>query len=191
MVVNHIQTNFQSQNVGVAFFYCDYKQSPTAFHILSSVARQLAEKRPGLEILPKLYKEHNNGSSKLLFEELRTILLALCGVYDQVYIIIDALDECPLAEERTLVLDTVRRMPQLSGRTLITSRPNFEDINSALVADPQIEIIARDVDIKSYLGHRIRENPAFLKRIAKDDLEEQIVDEITNRARGMYVLMAI
>ncbi|PQE13895.1 Ankyrin repeat-containing domain protein [Rutstroemia sp. NJR-2017a BBW] len=185
MVVNHIRMNFQSHNVGVAFFYCDYKQSPTGFHILSSVARQLAEKRPGLEILPELYKEHNNGSSKLLFEELRTILLALCGVYDQVYIIVDALDECPLAEERTLVLDTVRRIPQLSVRTLITSRPNFEDINSALVADAQIEIVARDVDIKSYLGHRIRGNPVFWKRIAKDGLEEQIIDEITNRASGI------
>ncbi|PQE08909.1 hypothetical protein CJF32_00002717 [Rutstroemia sp. NJR-2017a WRK4] len=178
------RTSTASPNVGVAFFYCDYKQSPTAFYILSSVARQLAEKRPGLEILPKLYKEHNDGSSKLLFEELRTILLALCGLYDQVYIIVDALDECPLAEERTLVLDT------LSVRTLITSRPNFEDIKSALVADPQIEIIARDVDIKSYLRHRIGGNTTFLKRIAKDDLEEQIIDEITNRSCGIY-LMAV
>ncbi|PQE04200.1 hypothetical protein CJF31_00002116 [Rutstroemia sp. NJR-2017a BVV2] len=165
-------------------------QSSSAILWCPGHPRQLAEKGQGLGILPKLYKEHNNGSSKLLFEELRTILVALCGAYDQVYILVDALDECPLTEERTLVLDTLKRIPQLSVRTLITSRPNFEDINSALVADPQIEIIARDVDIKSYLRHRIRGNPAFLKRIAKDDLEEQIIDEITNRACGMY-LMAV
>jgi hypothetical protein len=189
MVVDHIQTNFRSLNVGVAFFYCDYKQGPTAFNILSSLARQLAEKGASPELFAKLYKEHNNGSSQLLFEELQTILVALYGEYDQVYLLIDALDECPLAEERTLVLDTIKRKPQPSVKILITSRPNFGDINSALVGNPRIDIIARDVDIKLYLRHRIRGNPAFLKRIAKDDLEEQIINEITTRASGMYVLL--
>jgi hypothetical protein len=191
MVVNHIQTNFQSHNVGVAFFYCDYKQTPTAFSILSSIARQLAEKGASLELLAKLYKEHNNGNRQLSFEKLQTILVAIYGAYDQVYLLVDALDECPLAEERALFLDTIKGKPQPSVRIMITSRPNFEDINSALVGNPQIDIIARDVDIKLYLRHRIKGNPAFLKRIAKDDLEEQIINEITTRASGMYVLLAI
>jgi len=76
-VVDYSRKNVQSQEVGVAFFYCDYKdvrkQQPSA--IVSSILIQLAKQNTKVSHkLQAFFQEHqkDKGSSSPEFDELRS-----------------------------------------------------------------------------------------------------------------------
>lgn len=196
IVIDHLQQRFKDSDVGVAFFYLDYKEERTALDVLSSITRQFSEllwnQHPNLvRVLDKLHSSHGYGSSHLKFQELRTLLSTVCGENPQMFVVIDALDECAIAKERALVLSIMKELCGPSVRVLFTGRPNYDDINTYLADHSQIDIIASSSDIRTYLSARMTDNVTFLKRIASaGDLQAQIVTAIENRASGMF-LMAV
>ncbi|CZR54199.1 uncharacterized protein PAC_04082 [Phialocephala subalpina] len=153
IVINHLQHKFKDINVGVAFFYLDYKEERTAFDVLSSIARQFSEilwnEHPSLVgILDKLHSNHGLGTTRLKFTELLSFLSSISGQNPRLFVIIDALDECAIAEERGLILAAMKEMCGPSIRALTTSRPNYDDINTFLTDHGQINIVASASDPK-------------------------------------------
>ncbi|KAF8858973.1 hypothetical protein BDZ45DRAFT_621579, partial [Acephala macrosclerotiorum] len=192
VIIDHLQNLYQHRNIGIAFVYCDYKEAYTATDLVSSLIRQLAENGSSFDIIDTVYKRYRDSNKRPAFQELKNILSTECGEFDQVFIVIDALDECNLAEERRLVLTMIDEITSNSStRILVTSRPNFEDINTGLDAHTRIEIAATHTDIELYLRQKIKANKVFMKRIsAVAGLECQVVDAIAARASGMF-LMAV
>ncbi len=132
-----------------------------------------------------VYKEHK-GDKLLDLRQLQSLLLSLCGSFRRTFVLIDALDDCIVTEERSLLLSTIQALQNAPINTFITSRPNLKDIKPQLNQVPQSEVIAAESDIKTYLRGRIESNPIFLKRIARDPgLEDKIVNTIASRASGM------
>lgn len=191
MIINHLQHRFEQGDCGIAFFYCDYKEERTAFDLLSSLARQLSDllltKHPTLfSKLDNLYLNHGSGTKRLTLSEIRSLLSDLVKEHSRLFIVIDALDECAIAYERGLVVSVMKELCGSFAKVLITSRPNFEDINNHLVGRSKIDIVASADDIRTYLAAKILGNVTFMRRIASmDGLREQIVTTITNRASGM------
>jgi hypothetical protein len=87
---------------GIAFFYCDYKDSKThdPLVILGALVRQLAiQDTRCLRSLEKFYMNHypESGSTigpSVTPEDLCLLIQSLSTFFDEVMIIIDALDEC-------------------------------------------------------------------------------------------------
>jgi hypothetical protein len=127
----------------MAYFYFDFRDvdKQSRRNLLSSLLVQLSTcSNAFCDILSRLYTAHDNGARQASNNDLTQCLKDMLTLPDQrpVYLIIDALDECPntsdIPSARKRVLDLVKdliglRLPNL--RICITSRPEV-DIGEAL-----------------------------------------------------------
>lgn len=178
---------FRGESIGIAFIYCDYKDQKggTASAIVASLAKQLAATKTKLpQNLVDLYEQLGNGNVQPNLQQLQSLLLSLCGSFTRTFVLVDALDECNIIEERRLFLSTLQSLQEASVKTFVTSRPNHEDIRAQFSQVPQVEIAATENDIKRYVKQKMISNPVFMKRITPE-LKKEITDTITARASGM------
>ena len=186
-MVDYIQKRYPSENIGIAFVYCDYKEGRATSELIATLARQLSERKLLLpQNLVDLYEEHSGANKCLDLQQLQQLLLSLCGSFSKAFILVDALDECNILAERDAFLTTIQALLNASVKTFITSRPNLEDIKTQFDHVPQVEIVATEGDIRRYLTGKVRSNHVFFKRISSTPgLEDKILDAIASRASGM------
>ena len=183
----------------LGFFYCDFrdKEKTGLRGLLSSLLAQLCHQSdPYCDMLSKFYSEHAKGlrrpSDDALVGCLKD-LLKLPGLAP-VYIIVDALDECPntsaVSSSRAEVLNLLEnlielRLPNL--RICVTSRPET-DIKDVL--DPLIphhfslhDESEQNRDIKIYIQSVINTHPK--NKRWKAEHKELVIDVLTKKADGM------
>jgi NACHT domain len=183
----------------LAFFYFDFRedQKKTLRGLLSSLLVQLCRQSDSYcDMLIEFYSEHDKGSrhpsDDALVERLKE-LIKLPG-QAPVYLIVDALDECPNAfanpTPRAEVLNLLEklinsRLPNL--RICVTSRPET-DIKDVL--DP---LVFRSVslhdqseqrrDIEEYIKSAINTHPK--NKMWKEEHKQLVIDVLTKKADGM------
>ena len=127
----------------IAYFYFDFKDThkQNRRNLLLSFLSQLSARSDHCcDMLYRVYLAHDNGARKptddVLIQNLKEALTF--SSHSPIYIIIDALDECPntfgLPSPRELVLDLVKELVELSLpnlRLCVTSRPEI-DIRTSL-----------------------------------------------------------
>jgi len=118
-----------------AFFYCDFKddQKKALRPLLSSMLVQLCDQSDAYcDVLSKLYSAHHRGSQDPSDDALAQCLKLMLTLPGQapIYIVIDALDECPntagMPSPRDKVMELVEDLVDLQVpnlRICITSRP--------------------------------------------------------------------
>jgi ankyrin repeat domain-containing protein 50 len=103
----------------------------------------------------------------------------------KVFIVIDAIDECPESNGiRDSFLAEIRKL-QPTIRLLITSR-HIQTIEREFEKAARVEIRASDEDVRRYLERRI-ESEGRLVRLVKADpvLQTIIANTIVENAKGM------
>ena len=183
----------------LAYFYFDFKDTAKqdSRALLSSLLIQLSDQSDILcNALLSLFSSHKRGSEQPTDDELARRLKDMLTVMRQVpiYIVIDALDECPndsgIPSSREKVLELVRdlvelRLPNL--RLCITSRPEF-DIRSTLepLATQQISLHdenGQKQDIVDYVTFVVGSDRK-MKRW-RDDEKNMVIEKLTEKADGM------
>ena len=192
------------QKVGLAslaFFYCDFREEEKRGlrGLLSSLLAQLCYQSDRYcDITFKFYSDHAKGlrrpSDASLVGCLKD-LLNLPGLAP-VYIIVDALDECPststtsVQSSRAEVLNLLEelinfRIPNL--RICVTSRPEADIKN---VLDPLIPLCVslhdeagQKEDIEEYIKSVIKTHPK--NRSWKEAHKQLAIDVLTEKAGGM------
>jgi hypothetical protein len=184
----------------VAYHYCDYKDigKQDRHGILSSLLIQLcARSHHGYDILSSLHARHDNGlrqpSDSDLIRCLKDVL-ALRG-QGKVYIIVDALDECPNSSgfpktAREKVLDLLEELVDLNLpdlRICVTSRPEI-DIRIVLESLTSHHISVHDEggqkkDILDYVRHVIHTDRKT--RRWKPEDKRLVIDTLSEKADGM------
>ena len=183
----------------MAFFYCDFRDDPKKDlrGLVSSLLVQLCDQSDSYsDILSKLYLEHCNGSRQpsddVLVECLKTIL----KVQGQapVFLIIDALDECPITSSLPSPLDNVltfvEHLINLDVSTLricVTSRPE-SDIKAVVgpMAFHTISLhdeIGQMEDIANYIKSVVTTDRMMRRWNAAD--KQLVIDVLTDKADGM------
>ena len=183
----------------LAFFYFDFRedQKKELRGLLSSLLVQLCHQSNSYcDILSGFYLEHAKGSRHPSDGALVECLRNLLGVpgLAPVYLIVDALDECPnslaIPSPRAKVLNFLEeliesRFPNL--RICVTSRPET-DIKDVL--DPLIflsvslhEQSEQRMDIKDYIKSVINTHPK--NRRWKAEHKQLVIDVLTKKANGM------
>jgi hypothetical protein len=127
-----------------AFFYCDFKDNykQSRLDMIPSLLTQLsAQSDHCRDILSRLYLTYNRGTQMPTGSALTECLkemLSLPGQKNPVYIIIDAIDECPdipgVPSPREDILELMKELVELrlpNLRLCITSRPEI-DIRAVL-----------------------------------------------------------
>jgi hypothetical protein len=179
----------QDADTSFAFFYFSFsderKQSDS--DLLRSLVAQLAWREPGLSMLRQAYGDAKRSVPGP--DELEKILLASTRGCSKVYLLVDALDECPEDDEtRQSVLARIERLtldaPNL--RVLATSREldRIRKSMEALVAEPlRVTTRAVDDDIQLYLAKEISRNRSLCE--LNPDMRTLIESTIASQADGM------
>lgn len=183
-----MREEYVGQNVAICFVYFDYQEqrSQTPENVVASLLRQVVSQKPVLPpSLLELYTKFGEQDRRPQIQDLELTLLHVCRNFDQVFIAIDALDECDEATSRKrflLFLATLQQTPSL--RLFVTSRPHPEDVRRAFESAPQIVIEASDADLRKYLRKRIEDSGSA--DIIDEDFEQRLVETIAKGAQKMY-----
>jgi hypothetical protein len=183
----------------LAFFYCDFRDDAkkNLRGLLSSLLVQFCQSSDTYTaILSNFYSEHDNGSRQPSDNALIGCLKRILKDPGQapVYIIIDALDECPntfgIPTPREKVLKFVEELVDLKLTNLnicITSRPEV-DITISLDSLPFNQIsLHRESgqiqDIVDYINFFVHTDTK-MKRWRTAD-KELVIEVLTNKVDGM------
>ena len=185
----------------MAYYYFDFRdvKKQNRDGLLSSLLSQLSTKSDlGFDILSQLYSKHAGGTGKLTPNALTKCLkdmLSLPG-QGQIYIIVDALDECPdvsgRPSAREEVLELVEELVGLSLklstlRICVASRPE-SDIRKSLEPLKPLQISLHDesgqkVDIIDYIKSVVRSDSKMKKW--RDEDKQLAIEVLSERADGM------
>ena len=187
----------------VAYFYFGYKdtQKQDLPNALASLLTQLSAHDSYCDILYHVHKAHTNGKYKPSNKTMIACLKEMLSLPGQgpVYIILDALDECPntvtsgIQTERGKVLNFLKDLvdAQLSNlRLCVTSRPET-DIRAALepLVFRQLSIHdqkGQKKDIEDYIRFVVyaRSNTPMGRKWRVDD-KEMVIGTLRDKADGM------
>ena len=185
--------------VTISMFYFDFRDSgkQDVRHLLSSILVQLCGSSDKFsEILSALYENHDRGSRQPGEDVLMECLKSMLRPPGQrpLYVITDALDECPNSSgyptSRERVLDAMQALIKLQlphVHFCITSRPEI-DIRDVLnpLATHNIALhdqAGQNQDIVDYVSHFVLSDPR-VRRWREED-KQLVIDTLTKKAGGM------
>jgi hypothetical protein len=187
-VARHCETNRSS---AFAYFFFDGKNgqkgSQTVDNLIRSLIRQFSTAYSGVPaVLTKLYHECHDGDAQPSVKSLQVTLLLILEAFNDVYIVLDALDECA---ERKSVLKWIKQTTSWRKsklHLLATSRPE-EDIAMHLrLLDPDHVIIKQDLvgrDIERYINSILYDEDSFEQW--SDEIKTNIKNTLLKSAGGM------
>ena len=203
-IIEDIRTLQRSGLASLAFFYCDFTddQKKDLRGLLSSLLVQLGGQSNAYStVLSDFYLTHGRGSQQASETELLGCLKDMLNLPRQatVHLVIDALYECPvttgLVFTRKNVLELVEELVNLhipNLRICVTSRPEVDIID--VLEKPAFCSISlhresgQVQDIAKYIESFVHTSREMGRWKATD--KQLVIDELTNKADGMYVIHA-
>jgi len=189
-VIDYLYRTFREEGVGIGFIYCNYKDRETlvATQLISILLGQLIQRHPVVPThVRKLYEQHISGRTRPTFDEYSSLLHSELATCSRAFIIVDALDECyEASENRSRLITELQRLPQ-STSLLVTSR-FIPSIQAELNISCILEIRASEMDIRTYLQHRIECQPRLARLCQKvPTLQNDITNSALMHVQGMSV----
>ena len=200
-VIQDIMTLREAGLAAMAYYYFDFRdtEKQNRRNLLLSLLSQLSARSDlCCYILHRIYVTHDNGAHKPTDDVLIQCLKETLTLSNDrpIYIIMDALDECPntfgLPSPREVVLDFVKELVELSLphlRICITSRP---EIDIRIVIEPLTtrrvslhDETGQKKDIVEYISSVVRSNVRMGKWREVD--QKLVIETLSERADGMYV----
>jgi hypothetical protein len=183
----------------MAYYYFDFRdvKKQDCYGLISSLVSQLsADSDACYNILSKLYTSNIRGTRKPDTDALKECLTEMLNLPGQcpVYVIVDALDECPnfpgRPSAREEVLDFVEELVNLelpSVHLCVASRPEM-DIRAILEPLTSLQIslhdeIGQKEDIIRYINSVVRSDRNM--RRWKEEDKRVVVDTLSEKADGM------
>ncbi|KAI0313369.1 ankyrin repeat-containing domain protein [Amylostereum chailletii] len=179
---------------GVVYFYFDFRDQKKrdARGLLSSLATQLSHLSSDAEAhLQDVYSRSREGRDDPSILELGRCVKKMLSKCGNVFVVLDALDECPAHPERTEILEVIEDLvgSRLAGLHLcITSRPEY-DIRERIVPLAGVQLNLHEVrqqnrDINIYVRHTFRHDHVFRRWRPED--AKLAIRTLSHGADGMF-----
>ena len=185
----------------MAYFYFDFRDvdKQSRRNLLPSLLVQLSARSDlRCDVLSHLYEAHDDGACQPSDSALTQCLKEMLALPDQgpVYLILDALDECPNTSEfpstRRRVLDLVKELAGLQLPNLhicITSRPEVDirDVIEPLAFHPVSlhDERGQKEDIATYVRSVVYSGSGAAMSRWRADEKELVFKTLSDRADGM------
>ena len=176
--------------IGIAFFFFTFndKSKQDASALLRALTLQLSAQLEHHDDLSRLYDSYRHATPP--DEALLGCLHQLVRAFQDVYVLVDALDESPRSQHRETMLQVIKDMrawKETGLHLLVTSRDEV-DIKGELEATPEETIEMKnaevDQDIAVFVAQHLREN----RRLRKwQPYYDRIEKALTDRANGVLV----
>jgi len=186
LVIDSLCEQAKKETIAVAGFYCDFlsQQDQTITNIMGTIAKQLAGRSGIPNYLREAFQEGKAefGGRGLRLVDLMRLLRVAIDSLPQVFICIDALDECLpkfLPELLQSLRDIVRESP--STRIFLTGRPHVgEDVRRYFTKAVVIPISPKTDDIRNYLEMRLDrdDDPEAMDNDLRADIVRIILEKI-------------
>jgi hypothetical protein len=189
-----------STSTNMAYFAFDFKDNhrQTRLDMIRSLLTQLAARSNHCcKLLSRLHSQHNRGKQKPTDAVLTECLIEMVSSTNQnhVYIVIDAIDECPnspgVPSPREEVLEVLEKLVVKLGlpnlRLCVTSRHEL-DIQSVLEPLKPLSLSLHDEegqrkDIREYIEYVVHSDQNMGRWRPED--RSLVVDTLSERATGM------
>ena len=197
-IIQRIMTLRDTGNATLAYFYFDFRheEKQNLRNFVTSVLVQLSTySKPCCDLIYRLYLAHGKGtqqpSNGTLTDRLMEMLRV--AVENPIFIIMDALDECPddgMPTPREEVLNLVKDLVHLRLSNLhicVSSRPEIDiqtklrplAVNAISLHDETKQMIV----IANYIRSVVYSDEHMMKW--RDEDKKLIIDELSARADGM------
>ncbi|KAF2994958.1 hypothetical protein E8E13_002790 [Curvularia kusanoi] len=184
------------EDAALCFAYYNYQnvQLKDLHQVVGSLIKQVCRRKNSVPRSLLQIKEDAFSSSLVGTQD---IFLSLTEDLSEVYVVFDALDECP-EQERGEVLQFITGIMTAQGqckiRVFVTSREEM-DIKHAFAdkSFPSIHILAESVtaDIETYTRSQVEKLWAGVNGktlyINNDELQEKIIQTLASKAAGMFL----
>ncbi|KAH8431512.1 uncharacterized protein LDX57_009175 [Aspergillus melleus] len=182
----------------IIFFYFDFNDinKQTVHGMIRSLVTQLYMKQiKARSPLDSLFSSCDNGKRQPTTENLCAAFLQMLETVDEIWIVLDALDECQTRKgprtERLLswIQDLMTSKPS-NIHLLVTSR-QLEDIEPALMrwapaeSNHSIKRDEVDDDIRRYIHSQIYEDDDLQRWRSRPDVQQEIETSLLEKADGM------
>jgi len=194
LVIDSLCDKAEEENIAVAGLYCDFlaQQTQTVNHIIGAILKQLIGRGEVTEDLRKAFqqaKREFGGRGPQLADLMRMLRTAILLI-PQVFICVDALDEC-LPKHLPELLGSLRDIARESPTTKIflTGRPHvWEDIQRHFSKAIVIPISPNTNDIRDYVKMRLDRDsePEAMSNDLRADIETAIVENISDMCVGVF-----
>jgi len=190
-VARHCEANPSS---AFAYFFFDGRDGQRGLQLVDSLIRSLIAQFAAPYGIPttlaRLYQSCHDGKSQPSVQSLQSVLLTILESFDDIYIILDALDECA---RRNDVLRWIKEMTSLrKGKLhlLATSRPEEDIAKHLRLLDPDHVYINQDMttrDVKRYIDCILDGEDGFDRW--NDEIKANIKSKLLESVGGMFVLL--
>jgi hypothetical protein len=198
-VIQEVEGEHEAGLATMAYYYFDFRdvKKQDCYGLLSSLISQLsAESDSCYTVLSQLYSTNNRGTRKPSISALKTCMTDMLSLQGQgpVYIIVDALDECPNSSgtpsAREKVLEVIEELVELNLPNVhlcVASRPEI-DIRMVLEPLTSLKVSLHDEtgqkeDIVRYIKSVIYSDRNMRKW--KEEDKQLVVDVLSDKADGM------
>jgi hypothetical protein len=190
IVVDDLNTRFLAdQNVGIAYLYCNFRRrdEQSAEDLLASLLKQLTREQFSLpDRVKTLYDQHRKKRMRPSFDEISRVLQSVAAMCSQVFIVVDALDECQVSDGcRTKFLTEIFNLQAKCGVHLFVTSRFILEITEVFKSSTSLEIRATRDDVERYLEGHMQQLPSFVQR--NQQLQGEIKTGISEAVDGMYV----
>jgi hypothetical protein len=187
MIVDHLTTTCRnSKNIGVACIYFNHKEVDiqTPSKLLAGLWRQLVLNREIGSDATDLYGQHYEKNTQPLLQEVAAILRSSLKGFSKVFVVVDAMDECPELQ-REVLIQHLRTLGS-NVNLMITSRPNISPETFSLPYLERLDIEAVPRDIQGYIDAQIKLSPRLSTHVHEQPiLREEISTKIIGTVDGM------
>ena len=183
----------------MAYYYFDFRdvKKQDCYGLLSSLISQLsAESDSCYNILSQLYSANNCGTRTPSVSALKNCMTDMLNLPGQgpIYIIVDALDECPNSSgtpsAREMVLELIEELVELKLPNVHLCVASRSEIDIRMVLEPLTSLkvslhdeIGQKEDIVRYINSVIYSDRNMRKW--NEELKQLVIDVLSDKADGM------
>jgi len=191
LVIDQLCDQARNRDIAVSGLYCDYlaQEEQSAANMLGVILNQLSKRNGIPGPVRKVFSDGGGGFGRrtMQLSDLVEILKTTIASLPEVFICIDALDEC-LPKNRQELLealkDIVRELP--TTRVFLTGRPHIQDEMKRHFSEAiTISITPTAVDIKNYLKMKLDQDPT--PKEMNYSLRAEILEVISTKIPQMRV----
>jgi Cdc6-like AAA superfamily ATPase len=188
IVIEELTSRFHAdKSIGIAYLYCNFRRQDEqkTVCLLESLLKQLAERQTSLpSSVEDLYNSHRNRQTRPSLDELVRTLQSVVSLYQKIFVIVDALDECQASDNNLKAFLSQIFSLQASNRLnfFATSR-SIPHIVAEFKNCLNRDILASGEDVHRYLQAELLHLPKFVHR--NPALQEKIKTGITEAVGGM------
>ncbi|KAI9879865.1 MAG: hypothetical protein M1830_006717 [Pleopsidium flavum] len=187
-VIDYIEQTVKKLGIGIAYLYCNYKEhNQTGINLVASLLQQLLRHQPDMPVeITELYDHHSARNTRPAFAAYSKALLSQVPYFSDVFLVVDALDECS-DDARNNLLDVILNLP--SNTHLLATSRKIAIVERRFQEAARLDIEAKDEDVRTYLEAWL-DGPDICASLVRNDrtLRDTLLNTITQRINGMFLL---